>query len=228
MAALFFLAFAFFAVGQAAVVRNTAQTAADSAALAAARADRDAVRDDFLAALKSGDLARLGALLNDLGSHSEVACPAAYDYAQQNDATVTGCDQVSGPPGYTIAVRSIGTVGTSVVDGTETKHAKATATAVIQPRCTLGGSDGGVVAGATGGAADGGAADGGAADGGGAGGGAAGGGDGGPGAPGGSGPITFTCEHGDQVRIDPTPDDFILDLSTFYTVHLSKVPAAEQ
>jgi hypothetical protein len=234
MAALFFLAFAFFAVGQAAVVRNTAQTAADSAALAAARADRDAVHDAFLAALTSGDFAGLGDLLRDLGTHDGEACAAAALYAGENDAGVDegGCVPVSGPPGYTVSVTSLGTVGTSVVDGTETKRAHATATAVIEPRCTLsedegnagdgGGAGGGANGGANGG--DTGGANGGTGGGtGGADGGTNGGGDGGHGGGGthDAGPITFACHDGD-VTIDPTAADFVLDLSTFYTVHLSK------
>jgi hypothetical protein len=211
MAALFFLAFAFFAVGQAGVVRNTAQTAADAAALAAVRADRDAVRDDFLAALTSGDLVELGHLLDDLGTHDREACTAAAEYAAENDAGVDagGCNEVSGPPGYTVSVTSLGTVGTSVVDGTENTHAHATATAVIEPRCTL--SDhGGADAGGNGGA-----------DGGGNGGGNGGADGGAIGGAGDAAPITFACHDGD-VTIDPTASDFVLDLSTFYTVHLSK------
>lgn len=226
MAALFFLAFAFFAVGQAAVVRNTAQTAADAAALAAVRADRDALRDDFLAALTSGDLGRLADLLGDGGTHQREACAAAAEYAADNDAQVdpSGCTQVSGPPGYTVTVTSLGTVGTSVVDGTETKKAHATATAVIEPRCTLhddGGADAG--GGSGDGGANGGSATGGSATGGSADGGANGGDDGGSGGgdSGDASPVTFACHDGD-VTIDPTAADFVLDLSTFYTVHLSK------
>lgn len=181
MAALFFLAFAYFAVGQAAVVRNSAQTAADSAALAAARADRDAASADFLAALTSGDLVQLGKLLANLGAHDAEACAAASSYAGQNDAAVDapdGCGRASGVPlGYTVSVTTLGTVGTSVVDGTETKHAKATATAVVEPRCGLGDKDGNA--------------------------------------------IGFIC-NGDHVTVDPTAGGFVLDLSTFYTVHLSK------
>lgn len=149
MAALFFLGFAFFAVGQAAVVRNSAQTAADSAALAAARADRDAAHDAFLAALTSGDLVQLGRLLQDLGWHDPEACAAASAYAGENNAAVDapdGCGRAAGVPlGYTVSVTTLGTVGTSVIDGTETKHAKATATAVVEPRCGLSDKDGNAI-----------------------------------------------------------------------------------
>ncbi|MBD0740147.1 hypothetical protein BGM09_12165 [Streptomyces sp. CBMA29] len=176
MSALFFLAFAFFAVGQAAVVRNSAQTAADSAALAAARADRDAAHDAFLAALTSGDLVKLGYLLANLG-HDGQSCGAADTYAAENEAKVDGCDPTSSGLGYTVSVTTLGTVGTSVIDGTETKHATATATAVVEPRCGLGDKDGNA--------------------------------------------IGFIC-NGDHVTVDPTAGGFVLDLSIFYTVHLSK------
>lgn len=179
MAALFFLAFAFFAVGQASVARNGAQTAADAAALAAARADRDAVQDVFLAALTSGDTGKLTGLLKDLGRHDRAACGAAAAYAGDNRARVAagGCVPLAGGQGYTVTVQSVDSVGTSVVDGTERIHAKATATAVIDSRCTLGPASGHT--------------------------------------------WSFTCDHRD-VTIDPTSGDFRLDLSTFYTVHLSE------
>jgi len=177
MTALFFLAFAYFAVGQAAVKRNSAQTAADAAALAAARENRDEVKDAFLTALTGGDLDVLGHLLGDGGTDDAAACAAADAYAADNDATVDACQGSHAPPGYTVAVTTRGTVGHSVIDGTEDKHAHATATAVVEPRCTLGGKDGHT--------------------------------------------IDFSCDGG-PLTIDPTADGFTLDLSDFYTVHLSK------
>lgn len=179
MAALFFLAFAFFAVGQASVARNGAQTAADAAALAAARADRDAVADEFLAALTAGDTGKLTDLLRDIGRHDDAACNAAAAYAGDNRAEVlaNGCVRTQGQPGYTVTVQSLDSVGTSVIDGTDKTYAKATATAVVASRCTLG-----------------------------------------------SGSVTaweFTCDH-QGVTIDPKSSNFRLDLSIFYTVHLSE------
>jgi len=137
MAALFFLAFAYFAVGQATVVRNGAQTAADAAALAAAREYRDEVQSTFLHALLTGDLTELGKLLTSLGTDDGQACAAAQSYAADNKADVVsgGCTPVSGPPGYTVDVVSRDTVGSSVIHGTENKHAHASATAVVEPRC---------------------------------------------------------------------------------------------
>jgi Flp pilus assembly protein TadG len=139
MSALFFLAFAYFAVGQAAVTRNGAQTAADAAALAAAREFRDGQKTAFLEDLANGDLAGLGGLLTNpdpLATGSP--CEAAGAYAADNDAEVTDCHQVAGPIGYTVEVNSKSAVGSSVIDGTEDIHAVATATAVVEPRCTLG------------------------------------------------------------------------------------------
>ena len=145
LAALFFLAFAYFAVGQAAVIRNGAQTAADSAALAGARAERDSLKDDFLAALTGGDLSALGNLLGDgplvAGCDADIQ-GAASRLAQRNGATLESCQDVVNPPGVTVAVRTDGTVGPSVIRGTESKHARATATAVVEPRCHAGAKNG--------------------------------------------------------------------------------------
>lgn len=177
MAALFFLAFAYFAVGQASVARGSAQTAADSAALAAARAQRDGVRDAFLAALLAGD----DAALRDLLAHPVGPgdpCGAAADYAAQNHATVQGgCTAVQDPTGYTVGVVSDRPVGRSVVKGTEDIHARATATAVVEARCGVGD-----VSGKT---------------------------------------VNFSCDDG-PLAVDPTAPDFVLDLSAFYSVHLTR------
>jgi Flp pilus assembly protein TadG len=145
VAALFFLAFAFFAVGQASVTRNSAQTAADASALAAARATRDGIKAEFLAALKDGDIDKLAALLNGEGMDGANACAAATNYANDNRADRTDCERVDDPPGYTIGIRTQGTVGKSVAEGTETMHATATATAVVDPRCTADEADGSAV-----------------------------------------------------------------------------------
>ena len=42
------------------------------------------------------------------------------------------------PPGYTVDVITQGTVGKSVINGTQDQHATATATAVVEPKCSLG------------------------------------------------------------------------------------------
>ena len=177
MSALFFLAFAYFAVGQAAVTRSSAQTAADAAALAAARQDRDAVRQAFLDALHHGDLTALGHLLSVLEPDDGLPCTAARTYAEDNGAGVGDCRRTQNdPPGYTVWVHTNGTVGSSVVDGTENIHARATATAVVEPRCVLGDKSGHA--------------------------------------------IGFTCA-GRLLTVDPTAASFTLNLSDFYSVHLT-------
>ncbi|MDX6353089.1 MAG: hypothetical protein QOF84_7879 [Streptomyces sp.] len=145
VAALFFLAFAFFAVGQAAVVRNGAQTAADSAALSAARQARDGIAADFLDALKAGDLNALGHLVNGEGIDDAGACAAAGVYAADNNAEVRSCPGPNGPLSYSVGIRTLGTVGNSVVNGTENMHGTAKATAVVDPLCTVGGRNGNAI-----------------------------------------------------------------------------------
>jgi hypothetical protein len=175
MSALFFLAFAYFAVGQAAVTRNGAQTAADSAALAVARSYRDEAYDPFLAALLAGDKVELLRLLVDPGNGIDSPCPAAGAYAADNHATVTGCGPDGGSTSYAVSVRTTGSVGNSVVKGSENVHGTASATAIVEPRCTV---------------------------------------------TGGVGPVIFACQDG-PLTVDPTTPGFVLDLSVFYTVHLS-------
>lgn len=178
MSALFFLAFAYFAVGQAAVSRNGTQTAADAAALAVARASRDQLHDDVLTALTSGDEPALQAVLQRSGTDLRAACGQAYAFASANGAKVDGCEPADGSPtAFTVHVTSLSSVGSSVVKDTEDVYASAQATAVVQPRCVVDGLQGVLV--------------------------------------------QLTCDH-DRVTVDPTADGFVLDLSTFYAIHLSK------
>ncbi|MBD0745312.1 hypothetical protein BG418_27120 [Streptomyces sp. CBMA152] len=139
VAGLLFLAFAYFAVGQAAVKRNEAQTAADAAALAAAQDFRDQLRNGMLDAF---DLDRWQKLLDgDRGGllpHD--SCAAANDLAGRNDATVEpgGCALDFAPdPTYRVAVRTNKTAGHSVIAATSDHKGAAKATAVVVPRCHL-------------------------------------------------------------------------------------------
>ncbi|WP_407111759.1 pilus assembly protein TadG-related protein [Streptomyces sp. DSM 116494] len=128
---LLFLAFAYFAVGQAAANRNDAQTAADAAALAAAQDRREKLAD----ALTKG--------INDPTSWAEIfagyvpgigpSCWRAYQLAAQNDATAF-CTP-SGPLSFTVEAVTNGAVGESIIPGTENKRSRAEAKAVIEPRC---------------------------------------------------------------------------------------------
>jgi hypothetical protein len=136
VAGLLFLAFAYVAVGQAAVNRGGAQTAADAAALAAAQDTRKQLADmwklDVLDPTKWQDIfdGNVTGLVD--------SCGHADQLAGQNNAHVTSCGPSSGlPPGYTVAVRTDKSVGESIVPGTENKYSKAAATAVIESLCTF-------------------------------------------------------------------------------------------
>lgn len=133
-----FLAFAYFAVGQAAATRNGAQTAADAAALAAAQDARDQLRDGWLAVIL--DPLAWDQFLTGQGYVATLACDRAESFAAKNDAELwgNGCAQLPlGEEGFRVQVRTRYTVGDSVIPGTEQQHATAEATAVLEPRCTF-------------------------------------------------------------------------------------------
>ncbi|MER7717807.1 pilus assembly protein TadG-related protein [Streptomyces flaveolus] len=129
---LLFLAFAYFAVGQASANRNGAQTAADAAALAAAQDTREQLAgmwvDEVLDPTKwqdifDGEVAGLGP-----------SCWRAEQLAAQNDARVLSCTP-EGLLSFTVEVETNTPVGESIVPGTENKKSQATATAVVEPQC---------------------------------------------------------------------------------------------
>ncbi|MEV6944066.1 pilus assembly protein TadG-related protein [Streptomyces sp. NPDC051172] len=132
VAGLLFLAFAYLAVGQAAATRNSAQTAADAAALAAAQDTRDKLAGQWKDVLR--DPTKWQDILD---GHAAVlnGCPRAYQLAAQNDAHVGQCAGQLWDLSYTVKVETNKTVGDSIVPGTESKHATATARAVIEPLC---------------------------------------------------------------------------------------------
>ncbi len=131
VASLLFLGLAFFAVGQAGATRNGAQSAADAAALAAAKDSRDRFVLDGLDGDGFGQLFD-GTLIGEDG------CGAGHAYASRNGATVQSCDALGdGRWGFRVTVRSQKPVGDTVLPGTEGDHAVATATAVVVPRCTF-------------------------------------------------------------------------------------------
>ncbi|GGS78874.1 pilus assembly protein TadG-related protein [Streptomyces cinerochromogenes] len=132
VAGLLFLAFAYLAVGQAAVNRGGAQTAADAAVLAAAQNGRDqlaaAWATDLLDPDKWQDVFEGKVPLDN-------PCGRAEQLAAQNDATLQDCNwQLLR---YTVDVETNKSVGDSVVPGTEDIHSTASAAAVIEPRCTF-------------------------------------------------------------------------------------------
>ncbi|MEU0766910.1 pilus assembly protein TadG-related protein [Streptomyces albogriseolus] len=129
---LLFLAFAYLAVGQAAANRNGAQTAADAAALAAAQERRDQLSGAWVENLL--DPEKWQDIFDGMAEGLTPSCWRAEQLAAANDATVLSCD-ADGLLGYTVEVQTNKTVGDSIVPGTETKKSRATASAVIEPRC---------------------------------------------------------------------------------------------
>ncbi|MFI8769903.1 pilus assembly protein TadG-related protein [Streptomyces sp. NPDC053792] len=133
VAGLLFLAFAYFAVGQAVVTRNGAQTAADAAALAAAQDARRQLREGWLDVIL--DPAQWGKFVDGEGYFTSSACQQAAVFAARNAAKLTGdaCEPLF--QGFSVTVTSTGTVGRSLIPGTESQHATASAKAVIEPKC---------------------------------------------------------------------------------------------
>ncbi|MEV6408189.1 pilus assembly protein TadG-related protein [Streptomyces bobili] len=133
VAGLLFLAFAYFAVGQAAVNRNGAQTAADAAALAAAQETRDGLADRWVQDVL--DPTKWQDIFDGDGLELPDPCWRARELAAQNDATVNDCD----PQGlrFRVTVQANKTAGESVIPATSTTKAHADAVAVIEPLCTF-------------------------------------------------------------------------------------------
>lgn len=136
VAGLLFLAFAYLAVGQAAVTRNGAQTAADAAALAVAQDRRDQLVDRWLDNLPNPDLWQ--DIFHGNVEGLEPSCWRAQQFADENDAHVVGgCDPEWDPQGYEVKVKTNDPVGDSIIPGTEETYATAEAKAVIEPRCSF-------------------------------------------------------------------------------------------
>ncbi len=101
-----------------------------------AQSARDDLMDGLLLALQDGD-----DWLRWLDGDGELGLggpAAAQALAAENGATVTAgphATSVRGYPAFQVAVQMSSTVGDSVIPGTEGMRAKATATAVIEPRC---------------------------------------------------------------------------------------------
>ncbi|MFJ2056465.1 pilus assembly protein TadG-related protein [Streptomyces sp. NPDC087908] len=135
VAGLLFVAFAYFAVGQATSTRNGAQTAADAAALAAAQDARAQLRDKWLEVLV--DPALWDGILQGDGYFEGPACRRADDLAGSNGAEVVpgGCTRLV--DGFKVTVSTTGTIGRSIVPGTESQHVTASAEAVIEPNCSF-------------------------------------------------------------------------------------------
>ncbi|MEU9762731.1 pilus assembly protein TadG-related protein [Streptomyces sp. NPDC047987] len=134
VAFLLLLAFAFFAVGKAAALRNEAQGAADAAALAAAQKTREDFEAPFLASLPEDVLDLF------LQNHMVTGCPAAHSMASANNARVVDGGCTWSHSGYrdriTVEVEGRKAVDSSVLEGSEETKAKAEATAIVEFRCS--------------------------------------------------------------------------------------------
>ncbi|MFF5028393.1 pilus assembly protein TadG-related protein [Streptomyces collinus] len=131
VAGLLFLALAYLAVGQAAVNRSGAQTAADAAALAAAQETRDRLTDRWLADLS--DPTKWQDIFAGKGSGDD--CWRAEQLAAENDATLLGC--TPGPLNYEVKVETNKPIGDSVVPGVADTKSTESARAVIKALCDL-------------------------------------------------------------------------------------------
>ncbi|MEU7059980.1 pilus assembly protein TadG-related protein [Streptomyces sp. NPDC046197] len=131
---LLFLALAYFAVGQAAVNRNGAETAADAAALAAAQNTRNKLAGEWAKSVL--EPTKWQAIFDGEGVVLD-GCWRANELASRNDAHVEpgGCQPTLTPLGYTVSVQTDKPMGDSVVPGTADRRSKASATAVIESRC---------------------------------------------------------------------------------------------
>ncbi|WP_446447044.1 pilus assembly protein TadG-related protein [Streptomyces gardneri] len=127
MAGLLFLAFAYFLVGQAAFARNSAQTAADAAALAAAQDAREQLRDDWLEVALAPE--QWAGFLQGMAYVDPSACQQAGEFAARNQASLSGggCEPLASW-GFRATVRTT---------GSESQQATASAEAVIEPRCSF-------------------------------------------------------------------------------------------
>ncbi|NLU66639.1 hypothetical protein [Streptomyces sp. HNM0574] len=136
MTGILFLAFAFLTVAQAGTVRNGGQSAADAAALAAAQDDRDELFDGFLDAVEEDDSWQ--DWLDGIGDITGDGCGEAEYFAGKNRSDVLSCEQItrSGDDGYTVEIETRFDTGDTIVPGAGNKKGRASATAVITPRCT--------------------------------------------------------------------------------------------
>ncbi|WP_121748965.1 pilus assembly protein TadG-related protein [Streptomyces sp. E2N166] len=131
---LLFLAFAYFAVGQASANRNGAQTAADAAALAAAQDTRDQLAEVWVNDI--GDPTRWQSIFEGDVAGLGPSCWRGEQLAARNDARVLSCNP-EGLLGFAVEVETDRPVGDSIVPGTEDKRSRASATAVIEAECTF-------------------------------------------------------------------------------------------
>ncbi|MFI6806907.1 pilus assembly protein TadG-related protein [Streptomyces luteogriseus] len=132
---LLFLAFAYFAVGQAAANRNGAQTAADAAALAAAQDRRDQLAGAWVKNVLDPD--KWQAIFEGRAEDLGLSCWRAHQFAEHNDARVVSCSDTEGPLRFSVEVQTNMPMGDSIVPGEANRKAHASATAEIEARCHI-------------------------------------------------------------------------------------------
>ncbi|WP_037706941.1 pilus assembly protein TadG-related protein [Streptomyces griseus] len=134
---LLFLAFVYFAVGRAAALRGDAQTAADAAALGAAQDARDQLRERWLEVMDNPTQWQRFVRGGEEEYLRARACQRAAVLASLNDAELLPgkCERID--LGFTVTVRTEGTVGESIVPGTDEQKSTARASAVIEPLCVF-------------------------------------------------------------------------------------------
>ncbi len=117
--------------------RNGAQSAADAAALAAAKESRSLLESDLKAHL--ADPEYFDSVFNTSFSGGPGnACAKASAFAALNKAGDVQCRPLSdGRWGYEVRLKSGKGMSTNIVPGTEGKKAEADAVAVVEPRCTF-------------------------------------------------------------------------------------------
>ncbi|MGQ4490407.1 pilus assembly protein TadG-related protein [Streptomyces sp. SAS_281] len=137
VAGVLFVALVLFAFGEADIRRNGAQSAADAAALAAAKESRSLLEPDLKAHLRDPEYFESVFSKPFLGGTND-ACWKASDFAARNEAGAVRCRRLAdGRWGYVVRLQSAKGMSTDIVPGTEGRKAEATAVAVIEPRCAF-------------------------------------------------------------------------------------------
>ncbi|MFE6978863.1 pilus assembly protein TadG-related protein [Streptomyces sp. NPDC057682] len=129
---LLFLALIFFAFGEGDVKRNGAQSAADSAALAAAKESRSLLKLDLKAHVM--DRAYYIAVFNAPFVGFD-GCVNAMSFAAQNDSTARCRGLYDGRWGYHVVAKSNKRMTANLVPGVKGKRAEAEATSAVINRC---------------------------------------------------------------------------------------------
>ncbi|NEC67640.1 pilus assembly protein TadG-related protein [Streptomyces sp. SID9727] len=137
VAGVLLVALVLFAFGEADIRRNGAQSAADAAALAAAKESRSLLEPDLKTHLTDPEYFESVFSTSFPGGTGD-ACWKASDFAARNEAGAVRCRPLAdGRWGYVVRLKSAKGMSTDIVPGTEGRKAEATAVAVVEPRCAF-------------------------------------------------------------------------------------------